>query len=139
MAIRAVNAKTYAPINVVWMYHFISESPFIESLWSQYFATEPDHFQTSAMLSILVEERSHSKLEQLACFLATNDRLDDAASVWNTQLRIHVDANCFAEAIKILETWSIPLKYIDRTILGEIRQHFEANGKTIPISIEQFS
>lgn len=136
MAIRAYSAETYAPINVVWMYHFMSESPFIENLWSQYFSTEPEHFQTSAMLAILVKEKCHSKLEQFASFLVTNERLDDAASVQNAQLRIHVDKNCFAEAMRILETSSIPLKFIDRQILGEIRQHFKANGKTFSISIE---
>lgn len=136
MAIKVTKLNVYAPINVVWLYHFISESPFIESLWLQHFATQPKHFQTNAMLRILDAEKCHTKLEKFTNFLVTNDRLADAASVQNARLCIYLDANRFMDAINVLKTSSIPLKFVDQKILDELKQRSGANGITFPMSIE---
>lgn len=136
MAIKVTKLNVYAPINVVWLYHLISESPFIESLWLQHFVTQPEHFQTNAMLRILDAEKCHTKLKKFTDFLVTNDRLADATSVQNARLRIYLDANRFVDAINLLETSSIPLKFVDRKILDELKQCSGANGITFPMSIE---
>lgn len=137
MAIKAANANRYAAINVVWLYHFMSESPFIESLWSQYFASKPENFQTIAMIRTLNEEKCHMKLKKLADFLVANDRMVEAALVHSERLRIYMDTNCLEDAIKVLELSPIPFNYFDQTILDKLKQRLEANGSKFPISMER--
>lgn len=137
MAIKAASRNYFAPINVVWLYHFLCESPFIENLWLQHFAGQPEHFHTAAILRILDDEKCQLKLEKFSDFLITNNRSTDAASVQNARLRIYADGNCFTEAIKMLETSSIPIKLVDRKMLTDLRKRYEANGSTFPISFDQ--
>lgn len=136
MAIKAAEMKIYAPINVIWMYHFMSESPFIENLWLQHFAPKPEHFQSNAMLRILETGTCHVKLRQFTDFLVTKNRLRDAGCAISACLRIYVDTDCFTEATQCLETLPVPLEFIDQTILFELKQRFEANNKIFPISID---
>lgn len=135
MAIKAANVKIYAPINVIWMYHFMSESPFIENLWLQHFATQPERFQTNAMLQILEEGKSLAKLEKIIDFLVTKNRLRDAGCALVACLRIYVDTKCFTEATELLNTLPIPVDFVDPTILYELKQRFEANGRIFPIQL----
>lgn len=132
MAIKATDVKIYAPINVVWMYHFMSESPFIESLWTQHFASQPEIFQTGAMLQILEEGKCHLKLRKFVDFLVANKRLTDAASVQNARLRNYVNENCFAEANQVVKTSVIPVNFLDQTLLDEVRQHSETSSTPNP-------
>lgn len=129
MAIKAANVKIYAPLNVLWMYHFMLESPFIENLWFQHFATQPYRFQTNEMLQILEETKNHVKLKKIAEFLVKKDRLSEAANAINARLRAYVDADCFTEADEVLETAPIPLKFVDQTILNKYMNggHYRTN------------
>lgn len=127
MAIKATNWNIYAPLNVIWIYSFMLESSVIESMWWHHFETQPNRFQSNQFVQIFEKEKCHAKLEKLTAFLAAKDRLSEAANAINARLRLYVDANCFTEANRLLETAPISLRLVDRTILSK-----RSNGGNFP-------
>lgn len=85
MANKAANSNIYSPINVIWLYHFLSHSPFIENLWTQHFVEQPEHFDTENIRRILETQEHIGRLNEFNDFLRAMNAVDVQTAICKTK------------------------------------------------------
>lgn len=131
---KAAEKRISHPLNVLWAYHFMADSPENSKLYEQLEHDFPTEVKTSFLGRYLCEEKNTGKLQQLLEFLKTKNE-SNFAIVNSVILESHLKEDRIQDALAMIENGTVNVEHIPKKVLNDLKNRIIVSGNKIPDSI----